>query len=115
MEVLVAGEGLADQFGTDDDAVLLDQAAIGLAREQRLGDAGHAERIDQAGDDRERDDHDDRGSELFQHWSDPLREADGRDGHVDRLDADEGNDDAAEAIDQQVAATAARRRRRPGI
>ena len=34
-------------------AVLLDQAAIGLAREEGLGDAGHAERIDQAGEDRE--------------------------------------------------------------
>ena len=47
-----------------DRAVLFDQAAIGLVREQRLGDARHAERIDKAGDDRDGDDHDDGRTEV---------------------------------------------------
>ena len=46
MEVAVAGERLADQRRADDLAVLLDQAAVGLAREQHLGEAGHGQRIE---------------------------------------------------------------------
>ena len=42
MEILLVGEVLADQLGADDFAVLLDQAAVGLIREDELGDAGHA-------------------------------------------------------------------------
>ena len=37
MEVAVAGEGLADQLGADDLAVLLDEAAVGLVREEQPG------------------------------------------------------------------------------
>ena len=52
MKILGVGEVLADQFGADDLAVCVDQAAIGLVREDELGDAGHAERVDEAGDER---------------------------------------------------------------
>src|ERR1700722_19701086 len=65
MEVLVAGEVLADQRGADDLAVLLDQAAVCLVREHGLGNAGHQQRIDQTGDHRHRDDHHDRGANVF--------------------------------------------------
>ena len=51
------------------------------------------------------DDHHDGGADFFQHGS-VLRdsgEADGGDGEIDQLDADERHDDAAEAVDQQIA------------
>ena len=44
------------------------------------------------------------GLSCFNIGDDPLSEAEGRDDHVDSLDADEGNNDAAETIDQKVAA-----------
>ena len=50
MEILVAGEVLADQGRADHLAVLFDQAALRLAREDDAGDAGHGERISQTGD-----------------------------------------------------------------
>ncbi len=43
-------KGLTDQFGTEDHAVALDQAAIGLMRKGNLGDASDQQRIDHAGD-----------------------------------------------------------------
>ena len=67
------------------------------------GDAGHGERIDEAGDQRQRDDEDDRGADFFQHDVFSSGEVQGGDHEVDGLDADERNDDAAEAVDQQVA------------
>ena len=71
MEILVVGEVLADQLGADHLPVLLDQAAVGLMRKDELRDPGHAERIDEAGDDGHDDDHHDGGADLAQHRSDP--------------------------------------------
>ena len=50
---LSLGEHLADQRGADHLAVLLDQAALGLGRKDDFGNAGHRQRIGQAGDQRE--------------------------------------------------------------
>ena len=64
------------------------------------------------------DEQHDGGAEFFQHDCLSSGEVQGRDDEVDGLDADERDDDAAEAVDQQVApqqrAGADRRgRRRP--
>src|SRR5690606_10769829 len=46
VKIPIAGKTLADQVGADDCAVLFDKAATGFRRKDRLGDAGHAERIE---------------------------------------------------------------------
>ncbi len=68
---LSLGEDLADQRGADDLAVLLDQAALRLVGEDHAGDAGHRQRIGQAGDQRQRDDEDDRRADFLQHGLSP--------------------------------------------
>ena len=86
---------------------ILDQAAAGLVREDSAGDGGHGQRIDEAGDDRHEQDHDEGGADFLQHGAVLGRirsdEADGHDRHVDQLDADEGDDHAAQPIDQKIA------------
>src|SRR5262245_45606651 len=67
MEILVAGELLPDQRRSDDLAVLLDQAPLRLIGENSAGNARHDERIDETGDDGQRDDQHDRGADFFQH------------------------------------------------
>ena len=104
MEISVGGELLPDQRGTDHLAVLLDQASLRLIGKDRSGDAGHDQGIDKPGDHGERDDEHERGADFFQHdVSSSLGEVQGGDQDVDHLDADKGNDDAAEPIDQQIA------------
>ena len=104
MEIFVVSEVLADQLGADHLAVLLDQAAIGLMREESCAMPGHAERINETGNDRHNDDHHDRGTDLSQHGTRSSGKADSGDGEIDQLDADERHDDPANAIDQQVPA-----------
>ena len=105
MEIFGAGEVLADQLRADHLAVLLDQAAVRLMRKEQLRDARHRQRIGDAGDQRHDDDHQDGGTNAVScHCDASLDEADGGDDHVDQLDADERHDDAAEAVDQQIAA-----------
>ena len=67
MEIAICRKDLADQRRADDGSILFDQAAIGLVREQGLGDARHAERIGKTGDERDGNDHDKGWSQLFQH------------------------------------------------
>ena len=67
VEIFVIRKVLADQLGADHRAVLLDQAAIGLVREEELREPGHAERVDKTGDDGHDDDHHDGGTDLSQH------------------------------------------------
>ena len=67
MEIFGAGEILPDQLGADDFAIFFDQAAIGLMRKQQLAKSGHPQRIDQTGEDRKQHDHQDGGTDLFQH------------------------------------------------
>ena len=59
-EVLRVVERLPDERRADDLAVLHDQAAVRLRREDDLGDRGHDQRIDDAGQDRQ--DGEDRGA-----------------------------------------------------
>ena len=54
------------------------------------------------------------GRISLQHDCFSSGEVQGGDDEVDRLDADERNDDAADAVDQQVAAQQRRRRRSGG-
>jgi len=74
VEIVVALEGLADQGRADHLPVLLDQAALRLIGEQHAGNAGHDQRIDEAGDEREGDDEDDRGANFSRHDSCSLNE-----------------------------------------
>ena len=73
-----------------------------------LRDPGHGERIGDAGEDGEGDEHDEGGAKLREHVSVPQAMAEGVDDDVDDLDADERHDEAAEAVDEQVAAQEAR-------
>src|ERR1035437_4119898 len=52
MEVTLGGEALGEQLGADNLAVLEDEAAGGLGREDQAADAGDQERIAQAQQDR---------------------------------------------------------------
>ena len=67
MEIFVLLELLADQCRADHLAVLLDQAALRLLREDDVGQAGHGERISQARDQRERDQDEDGGADFSEH------------------------------------------------
>jgi hypothetical protein len=51
MKVAVGGETLRQQFGADDLTVLENEAAAGLVREEKPGDAGDHERIAQSEED----------------------------------------------------------------
>ena len=91
--------------GADDGAVAFDQAAVGLLGNSDLRDAGHGQRIGDAGEQREQRQQHERGAKMGEH--DSLLQAADReqrgDDEVDDLDADERHDDAAEPVDQQVA------------
>ena len=67
MKILVARELLSDQRRSDHLAVDFDQAALRLSREDHLGNAGHDQRIDEAGDEREGDHQHDRRTDFLQH------------------------------------------------
>ena len=69
MEVLLGGEGLADQARAHVLAVDGDEAAVRLPVEERLGDAGDGERVGDGGDeekrDRDREQRAEFGADLF--------------------------------------------------
>src|SRR5204862_4890705 len=71
VEIAVAGECLPDERRANDLAVALDKAAIGLARKDDLGNAGHGQRVGETGDDRQGDDQDDRWANLSPHGRSP--------------------------------------------
>ena len=84
--------------------VLLDQASVGLMGQGDLGNSCHRQRIDKAGEDAEQDDKDKRGTQMLEHGRASISgEVEGGDDDVDRLDADEGQDEAAQAIDEKIA------------
>ena len=91
MKISVAREALPDQRRADDDAILLDQAAVGLVGHGDLSDPGHRQRIDKAGQDVNRTSRTSAGRRC---WSMGLclrsSQMKGGDDDVDRLDADEG-------------------------
>ena len=65
-----------------------------------LRDAGDGERVGDAGQHGEREEDDERGDELPSHHTTPEP----ADDEVDQLDPDEGRDEPAEPVDEQVAA-----------
>src|SRR5262245_26212288 len=71
MEILVAGELLPDQRRSDHLATLLDHAALRLVGENSARNARHHERVDEAGDDGQRDHQHDCGTDFFKHGSSP--------------------------------------------
>jgi hypothetical protein len=67
MEIFFALEHLADEFGADNLAITLNQAALRLAGKNGLGNPRHRQRISKAGNERERDKDDKRRTDLPQH------------------------------------------------
>ena len=72
MEVRRSSEALADQARADDDAVALDERAVGLVREADLRDARDRERVEDPEDDRERDEGEQRREQLAPHQTSPV-------------------------------------------
>ncbi len=52
MKISRTGKSLADQLRTDDLAVFLDEAAVGLVREENMGNAGNCEWVENTADNR---------------------------------------------------------------
>ena len=71
MKIVVALEVLPDQGRADDGAVLLDQAAVRLTRKRDLRNAGHRERIDEAGQRAEEQEQTQRRGECVGAWLHP--------------------------------------------
>jgi hypothetical protein len=59
VEVLLTREVLTYQSGADDLAILLDEAAVGMARENHLREAGDGAWVGEAAEQREEDKRDD--------------------------------------------------------
>ena len=74
-----------------------------LEGQHGLGDLGHGERIEDAGQEGEGDEQGRRGTKFGEHRGCSLGEAEGDDREIDELDADEGHQDAAEAVDEEIA------------
>ena len=68
-----------------------------------MRDAGDQQGISDAGNDSQPQQHDEGGFEFFQHGGLLLSQVQPDQYQVDGLDADERHDQAAEAVDQQVA------------
>src|SRR5664279_1279373 len=99
MKIALSGKILPDQLGPDDRAVALDEAAIGLMRENALGVARHRERIGEPGQRGHENGQHDGWKQMLDHFGLSSSKADGADHEIDQLDADEGNDQSADAID----------------
>ncbi|MNX89401.1 hypothetical protein D3C86_1214150 [compost metagenome] len=103
VEIFLTGEGLPDQLRTHHGTTFFYQAAICLKGEDRLRETCHAQGIGKAGDGGGGEDEHQCGTKLFKHCLYSSGETERRNSEVNGLDADEGNDDAAEAIDDQIA------------
>ena len=62
MEIFFALERLTDEFGANNLAITLNQAALRLAGKNGLGNPRHCQRVNKAGDERER--HQDRAARV---------------------------------------------------
>src|SRR6185436_10885682 len=71
VKIFVVLELLADQGGADHLAVLLDQAALRLAREDHAGKCGHRQGVGQAGDRGQQEQKDDSGADFAKHNTSP--------------------------------------------
>ena len=100
-----------------DLAVSHDQAAVGLMRKDELGDAGDRQRVEQAGDHGQEQASSriaGRSSEsMIMLFSSPQARCSAATRMSISLDADERDDDAAHAVDQEIAAQERRRAERP--
>ena len=66
MKIRGARKILADQFRTDDRAILLNQASIGLKRKYCLPDSKHEQRIGNSRENQKQD-HEGRGRGMISH------------------------------------------------
>ena len=108
MKIARSGKSLPYDFGADNFAITDNQLAFGLVMksdscERRNGEWVHQTEYD-GGDDCVKGGSDD----VFLHKI-LLREAQRCDDYVDQFDSDKRNDDAAESVDQQIAAQQGRR------
>ena len=71
MEIFFALERLTDEFGANNLAITLNQAALRLAGKNGLGNPRHCQRVNKAGDERERHQDHNRRTDLPQHGSSP--------------------------------------------
>ena len=104
MKIFVGGESLSEQLRTAHCPILIDnQTAIGFVAKERLRDSKNDERIQSAANDRQDQGGEDRAPNLRKKCFHKLDEMERGDDEVDEFDADERHDDAAEAIDEEVA------------
>ena len=101
MEVVGRGERLTDELAADRLPVDADERAVGLAREEQLGDGRDHAGIEQTRDGAEQQRQHDSGTEVFaRSWSHQVQ---GDEDDVDGLDPDERDDHPADAVDDEVA------------
>src|SRR5579864_3675479 len=62
MKIFRLGETLTDQLGADNAIAILDQTAVCLVEEDRLGDPGDSQRVEEARDHGEQKQDSDRGA-----------------------------------------------------
>ena len=104
MKIFVGGESLREQLRTAHGPILIDnQTAIGFVAKERLRDSENDQRIKSAANDCQDQGGDDCAANFRKECFHKLNEMERGDDEIDELDADERNDDAAEAIDEQVA------------
>src|ERR1700738_5395817 len=102
MEVTVAGEVLPDDGRADDYAILRDELAVGLIAHGELCDSRNHQGIDDAeknGGDQCVTNCDDERAAHESFSSDQVKPLEGQ---VDQLDSDEGGDDSADSVDDEV-------------
>ena len=104
MKVFVGCELLTQQSGTPHGpAGINDQAAIGFVVEKRLSDSKHKQRIKPATHNCEHQSGHDRTANFSEEVFHDLNKFEGRNNDIDQFDADKWNDDAAQAVDEEVA------------
>jgi hypothetical protein len=104
VKIFVGGEPLREQLRTAHRPIgIQNQAAISFVVEQGLRDSEDHEGIKTAANNRQNQCGEDRAANFREKFFHRLNEMERSDHHVDKLDADEWQDDAAEPIDEQVA------------
>ncbi len=94
----------AKQLRTAHGSVCIDdQTAVGFVVKERLRNSEDDERIKSAADDRQNERRQDCAANFRKEFFHKLGEVESSDDEIDELDADKRNDDAAEAVDEQVA------------
>ena len=107
MEIFRPGKILTEPFRADDPSVsAFDEASVGLAGKEELAGAEDDQRKDSAEQHGEEECRTDRSEDFFEdgvHGFFQLGEMQGGNNEIDQLNADERHDDAAQAVDEQVA------------